>query len=78
MPTRIALLRGINVGGRDPDEAGRRLGVARRFLDTMLVTSVRELVGVFGWSPAAAHAALEELVDRGEAVLGAGVYRPGA
>jgi hypothetical protein len=53
-------------------------GVGRRFLDTVLVTSVRELAGVFGWSPAAAHAALDGLVDRGEAVLEGGAYQPGA
>jgi hypothetical protein len=44
----------------------------------MLVASDRELAGVFGWSPAAARAALEELVDRGEAMLEGGAYRPGA
>ena len=70
--------RAFDLGGHDPDEAARRLRVGRRFLDTMLVTSVRELASVFGWSPAAAHAALDELVDRGEAVLEAGAYRPGA
>jgi hypothetical protein len=69
---------GLDLGGRDPDGAARRLRVGRRFLDTMLVVSVRELVSVFGWSPAGAHAALDELVDRGEAVLEAGAYRPGA
>jgi hypothetical protein len=43
----------------------------------MLVASDRELAGVFGWPLATARAALEELVDRGEAVLEAGAYRPG-
>jgi hypothetical protein len=71
-------VRAFDLGGHDPDEAARRLRVGRRFLDTVLVTSVRELASVFGWSPAAAHAALDELVDRGEAVLEAGAYRPGA
>jgi hypothetical protein len=70
--------RAFDLGGRDPDEAARRLRVGRRFLDTMLVTSVRELASVFGWPPAAAQAALDALVDRGEAVLEAGAYRPGA
>jgi hypothetical protein len=62
----------------EPHEAGRRLRVARRFLDTMLVASDRELASAFGWPRATAHAALEELVDCGEAVLEAGAYRPGA
>ena len=69
--------RAFDLGGRDPDEAARRLRVARRFLDTMLVASARELAIVFGWPPAAAHAALGALVDCGEAVLEAGAYRPG-
>jgi hypothetical protein len=69
--------RAFDLGGRDPDEAARRRQVARRFLDTMLVGSDRELASAFGWPPAAAHAALDELVDRGEAVLEAGAYRPG-
>src|SRR4029453_11941188 len=58
------------LGGRDPDEGGRRLRVARRFLDTMLVTSVRELAGVFGWSPAAGPAPLGGRGGRGEAGVG--------
>jgi hypothetical protein len=70
--------RAFDLGGRDPHEAGRRLRVARRFLDTMLVASDRELASAFGWPPATARAALEELVDSGEAVLEAGAYRPGA
>jgi len=70
--------RAFDLGGRDPDEAARRLRVGRRFLDTMLVTSARELASAFGWPPATARAALEELVDCGEAVLEAGAYRPGA
>jgi hypothetical protein len=70
--------RAFDLGGREPHEVGRRLRVARRFLDTMLVASDRELAGVFGWPPGTARAALEELVDRGEAVLEAGAYRPGA
>jgi hypothetical protein len=70
--------RAFDLGGRDRDEAGRRLRVARRCLDTMLVASDRELAGVFGWSPGAARAALDALVDRGEAVLEAGAYRSGA
>jgi hypothetical protein len=69
--------RAFDLGGRDPDEAARRLRVGRRFLDTMLEASARELAVVFGWPPAAAHAALGALVDRGEAVLEAGTYRPG-
>ena len=69
--------RAFDLGGREPDEAARRLRVARRFLDPMLETSVRELAIVFGWPPAAAHAALDALVDCGEAVLEAGAYRPG-
>jgi hypothetical protein len=68
--------RAFDLGGRDPDEAARRLGVGRRFLDTMLEASARELVIVLGWPPAAAHAALGVLVDRGEAVLDAGAYHP--
>jgi hypothetical protein len=68
--------RAFDLGSREPDEAARRLRVGRRFLDTMLEASARELAIVFGWPPAAAHAALEELVDRGEAVLEAGAYRP--
>jgi DNA-binding GntR family transcriptional regulator len=44
----------------------------------MLVASDRELASAFGWPPATARAALEELVDCGEAVLEAGAYRPGA
>jgi hypothetical protein len=67
--------RAFDLGGREPDEAARRLRVARRFLDTMLVASDRELASAFGWPPPAAGAALEELVDRGEAVLEAGAYR---
>jgi hypothetical protein len=70
--------RAFDLGGRDPDEAARRLRVARRCLDTMLVASDRELASVFGWPPAVAQAALDALVDRGEAVLEAGAYRPGA
>jgi len=70
--------RAFDLGGREPHEAGRRLRVARRFLDTMLVASDRELASAFGWPPATARAALEELVDSGEAVLEAGAYRPGA
>ena len=70
--------RAFDLGGRDPDQAARRLRVARRCLDTMLVASDRELASIFGWSPAAARAALDGLVDRGEAVLEAGAYRPGA
>jgi hypothetical protein len=69
--------RAFDLGGRDPDEAARRLRVGRRFLDTMLVGSDRELASAFGWPPAVAHAALGALVDRGEAVLEAGAYRPG-
>jgi hypothetical protein len=69
--------RAFDLGGRDPDEAARRLRVARRFLHTMLVASDRELASAFGWPSAAAHAALGALVDRGEAVLEAGTYRPG-
>jgi hypothetical protein len=41
------------------------------------VGSDRELASAFGWPSAAAHAALGALVDRGEAVLEAGTYRPG-
>ena len=41
--------RAFDLGGRDPDEAARRLRVARRFLDTMLVASDRELASAFGW-----------------------------
>ena len=41
--------RAFDLGGRDPDEAARRLRVARRFLDTMLVASARELAIAFGW-----------------------------
>ena len=70
--------RAFDLGGREAHEAGRRLRVARRFLDTMLVASDRELASAFGWPPATARAALEELVDCGEAVLEAGAYRPGA
>jgi hypothetical protein len=69
--------RAFDLGGGDPDEAARRLRVGRRFLDTMLVGSDRELASAFGWSRAAAHAALDALVDCGEAVLEAGGYRPG-
>jgi hypothetical protein len=69
--------RAFDLGGRDPDEAARRLRVARRFLDTMLEASAGELAIVFGWPRAAAQAALDALVDRGEAVLEAGAYRPG-
>jgi hypothetical protein len=69
--------RAFDLGGRDPDEAARRLRVARRFLDTVLEASARELAIVSGWPPAAAHAALDALVDRGEAVLEVGAYRPG-
>jgi hypothetical protein len=43
----------------------------------VLEASASELAIVFGWPPAAAHAALDALVDRGEAVLEAGAYRPG-
>jgi hypothetical protein len=68
--------RAFDLGGRDPDEAARRR-VARRFLDTVLEASASELASAFGWPPAAAHAALGALVDRGEAVLEAGAYRPG-
>jgi hypothetical protein len=68
--------RAFDLAGRDPDEAARRLRVARRFLDTMLETSAGELAIVFDWPPAAAHAALDALVDCGEAVLEAGGYRP--
>jgi hypothetical protein len=68
--------RAFDLGGRDPDEAARRLRVAHRFLDTMLEASAGELAIVFGWPPAAAQAALEALVDRGEAVLEAGAYGP--
>jgi hypothetical protein len=42
----------------------------------MLVASDRELVSAFGWPLATARAALDELVDRGEAVLEADAYRP--
>ena len=70
--------RAFDLGGGVPDEAARRLRVARRFLDTMLVASDRELASAFGWPRATAHAALEGLVDCGEAVLEAGAYRPGA
>ena len=69
--------RAFDLAGRDPDEATRRLRGARRFLDTVLEASARELAIVFGWPPAAAHAALDALVDCGEAVLEAGAYRPG-
>jgi hypothetical protein len=68
--------RAFDLGGRDPDEAARRLRVARRFLDTMLVASNRELASVYGWPPAPARAALDKLVGGGEAVLEAGAYRP--
>jgi hypothetical protein len=68
--------RAFDLGGRDPDEAARRLRVGRRFLDTMLQASARELASAFGWPRAAAQAALGALVDRGEAVLEAGTYRP--
>ena len=70
--------RAFDLGGREPHEAWRRLRVARRFLDTMLVASDRELASAFGWPRVTARAALEELVDCGEAVLEAGAYRPGA
>jgi hypothetical protein len=69
--------RAFDLGGRDPDEAARRLRVGRRFLDTTLEASARELASAFGWPRAAAQAALDALVDRGEAVLEAGTYRPG-
>jgi hypothetical protein len=68
--------RAFDLSGRDPDEAARRLRVARRFLDTMLVASDRELASAFGWPPATARAALDALVDRGEAVLEADASRP--
>jgi hypothetical protein len=42
----------------------------------VLEASARELASAFGWPPAAAHAALGALVDRGEAMLEAGAYRP--
>ena len=69
--------RAFDLGGRDPDEAARRLRVARRFLDTVLEASAGELARAFGWPPAAAGAVLGALVDRGEVVLEAGAYRPG-
>jgi hypothetical protein len=68
----------FDLGGREADEAVRRRRVARRFLDTMLVASAGELAGAFGWTRAAAGAALEALVERGEAVGEAGAYRPRA
>jgi hypothetical protein len=43
----------------------------------MLEASAGELAVVFGWPSAAAHAALDALMDCGEAVLEAGAYRPG-
>ena len=69
--------RAFDLGARDPDEAARRLRVARRFLDTVLEASAGELARAFGWPRAAAGAALGALVDRGEAVQEAGAYRPG-
>jgi hypothetical protein len=59
--------RAFDLGGRSPNEGRGGCGVGRRFLDTMLEASARELVIVFGWPPAAAHAVLGALVDRGEA-----------
>jgi hypothetical protein len=67
--------RAFDLGDRERGDAARRRRVARRFLDTMLVASARELASAFGWPPAAARAALDGLVDRGDAVLEAGVYR---
>jgi hypothetical protein len=71
----------FDLGGGEADEAdevARQRQVARCFLDTMLVASAGELASAFGWPRAAAGAALEELVERGEAVGEAGSYRPRA
>ena len=70
--------RAFDLGGREADEVARRRQVGRRFLDTMLVAPAGELASAFGWPRAAAGAALEELVERGEAVAEAGSYRPRA
>ena len=64
--------------GRPPPPPVRRLRVGRRFLATMLVASAGELASAFGWPRAAAGAALQELVKRGEAVGETGAYRPHA
>jgi predicted ArsR family transcriptional regulator len=66
----------FDLGGGEADEVARRWQVARCLLDTMLVASAGELASTFGWPRAAARAALEELVERGEAVGEAGSYRP--
>ena len=72
----VAVVVGRGNNGNDGREAARRLRVAGRFLDTMLVGSDRELASAFGWPRAAAGAVLGALVGRGEAVLEAGAYGP--
>jgi hypothetical protein len=71
-------VRVFDLGGGEADEVARRRQVARCFVDTMLVASAGELASTFGWPRAAAGAALDELVERGEAVWEAGSRRPRA
>jgi len=60
----------FDVGGR----ADRSLAT-QRFLGTVLAATPAHLAKAFGWTPAAARACLESLVDSGQARLDGGHYR---
>lgn len=59
----------FDVGGRFD-----RVAAAQRFLSTVLAATPAQLAKAFAWPPAAAKAALESLVDGGQARLDGGVY----
>jgi hypothetical protein len=68
-------LRGAGMGG-SKDRDGRRLGAARRFLDTMVQARPYELGNAFGWGADAARQAFDMLVEAGEARRVGPAYRP--
>ena len=59
----------FDVGGRSD-----RAAATQRFLGTVLAATPQQLAKAFAWSPAAARAALESLVDSGRARVESGVY----
>jgi len=64
----------LRKGRRGGEEA--RLRAAGRFIDTMMMAEPKELGRAFGWSAHEATAALETLVDRGQAIRDGQAFVP--
>jgi hypothetical protein len=67
--------RAFRVGMAEGERAEARLRATHRFLDTMLRARPYELGNAFGWGATAARAALDSLVQRGQAAPAGNAYR---